>query len=55
MCEPVCFCDECEKTIAITAERERIKEIIRQQLWLKDVITLGQWTALEEAIDKEPR
>lgn len=32
-------------------ERIRIKEIIRQQLWLTGVITLGQWADLEEAID----
>lgn len=32
-------------------ESIRIKEIIRQQLWLGGVITLGQWSDLEEAID----
>jgi hypothetical protein len=34
-------------------ERIRIKEIIRQQLWLGSVITLGQWADLEEAIDNK--
>lgn len=34
-------------------ERKRIKEVIRQQLWLQDVITLGQWSTLEEAIDDQ--
>jgi hypothetical protein len=34
-------------------ERKRIKEIIRQQLWMENLITLGQWSALDEAIDDQ--
>lgn len=43
-----CNCLECH-----AIERKRLKELIRQQLWLKDLLTLGQWTAIEEAIDNQ--